>query len=191
MEIEKDLYEILGIKKDATEEQIKKAYRDKSMEFHPDKGGNPDDFKELKFAYDILKDKEKRYEYDRTGMADPDERKESATEILQTLFTDIIFGAGAEELLRADIIGYARQKVTENQVKLRADIPIGQRKLKILQKVKSKIKHNSESPNILENIVTKEIENTMFELKNIRTKMALNGEVINLLKDYEYDIESK
>lgn len=67
----KDYYEILDINKDANTEEVKKAYRKKAMQFHPDK--NPDNkeaeakFKEVAEAYDILSDDSKRANYDRFG----------------------------------------------------------------------------------------------------------------------------
>jgi len=69
----KDYYEILGIKKDATDEEIKKAYRRLALKYHPDR--NPGDkkaeekFKEINEAYAVLSDKNKRAEYDRFGAA--------------------------------------------------------------------------------------------------------------------------
>lgn len=63
----RDYYEILGLKKGATDKDIKKAYRKKAMEHHPDKGGDEKVFKEITEANEILSDKQKKATYDRYG----------------------------------------------------------------------------------------------------------------------------
>ena len=71
--MQKDLYEILGVKKNASEKEIKSAYRKLAKKYHPDT--NPGDkiaeqkFKEVTESYNILSDAEKRKQYDRFGMA--------------------------------------------------------------------------------------------------------------------------
>ena len=53
-------YKTLGVEKDASESEIKKAYKKLAIKHHPDKGGDPETFKELSHAYEILMDPEKR-----------------------------------------------------------------------------------------------------------------------------------
>lgn len=73
MPSKRDYYEVLGISRDASEEDIKKAYRRLALKHHPDR--NPGDktseelFKEINEAYEVLSDKEKRSRYDRYGHA--------------------------------------------------------------------------------------------------------------------------
>ncbi len=72
----RELYEVLGLKKEASTDEIKKAFRKKAMKYHPDK--NPGDktseekFKEVNEAYGILSDADKRDKYDRFGFAGVD-----------------------------------------------------------------------------------------------------------------------
>ncbi|RXI79634.1 molecular chaperone DnaJ [Levilactobacillus suantsaii] len=70
---QKDLYGVLGVAKDASQDEIKKAYRKLSKKYHPDLNKAPDaaeKFKEVQEAYDVLGDQQKRQNYDQYGSAD-------------------------------------------------------------------------------------------------------------------------
>ena len=74
----KDYYETLGVERDAGEAEIKKAYRQRAKELHPDR--NPSDrakaaeeFKQVSEAYEVLSDPQRRAQYDRYGHAGPDQ----------------------------------------------------------------------------------------------------------------------
>jgi molecular chaperone DnaJ len=68
-----DYYSVLGVSRDASDEEIKKAYRKLAMRYHPDRNGGSKEaeerFKEITEAYDVLRDPNKRAAYDRYGEA--------------------------------------------------------------------------------------------------------------------------
>jgi molecular chaperone DnaJ len=65
----KDYYEALGVGKNASPDEIKKAFRRLAVKHHPDRGGNEEEFKEVNEAYEVLKDTDKRKRYDQFGHA--------------------------------------------------------------------------------------------------------------------------
>ena len=97
-----DLYQDLGVRRDASKEEIKKAHRKLALKYHPDK--NPDDdvardkFKRIQEAYDVLSDEEKRAAYDRYG-ADFEKIRSSGYQPgaggFDGLDLDQVFGGGA------------------------------------------------------------------------------------------------
>jgi molecular chaperone DnaJ len=86
----RDYYEVLGLERDATQEQIKQAYRQLALKWHPDRNTAPeatDRFKEVAEAYAVLSDQTKRAQYDATGHAGVSERWST-----EDLFRDFEFG---------------------------------------------------------------------------------------------------
>jgi molecular chaperone DnaJ len=104
----RDFYEVLGVNRDASDEDIKKSYRKLAMKWHPDR--NPDNpkaeehFKEAKLAYEILSDAKKRAAYDQFGHAGVDASAMSGAgagagfsgfgDVFSDIFGEIFGGAG-------------------------------------------------------------------------------------------------
>jgi len=118
----RDFYEILGVAKNASDEEIKKAYRKLAMKHHPDR--NPDDkksedsFKEAKEAYEMLSDGDKRAAYDRYGHAGVDPNMGAAG------FGGANMGGFADAFgdIFGDIFGGGRQRGGGAQVYRGADL---------------------------------------------------------------------
>ena len=90
---ENDYYKILGVKKEATEAEIKKAYRKLALKWHPDKNPNnreeaEEKFKKINEAYSVLSDKDKRRQYDRGGDFSFDFGSFNANDIFKDFFGD-------------------------------------------------------------------------------------------------------
>jgi DnaJ family protein A protein 2 len=79
-------YKLLEVDKNASEPEIKKAYRKLAVKHHPDKGGDPEKFKEITRAYEVLSDSEKRSKYDRGGEDALDNDGGDASDIFESFF---------------------------------------------------------------------------------------------------------
>ena len=131
----RDYYEVLGVAKNATEDEIKKAYRKLAMKHHPDRNQGDDgkkaeeQFKEAKEAYEMLSDAQKRAAYDQYGHAgvDPNMRRPRPgaegfggfAEAFGDIFGDIFGGAGGgaggggQQVYRGSDLSYAMEITLE------------------------------------------------------------------------------
>lgn len=89
----KEFYEILGVPQEANGDDIKKAYRKKVIKAHPDKGGDPEEFKKLQAAYEVLSSPDKREIYDKYGIEGLKEGGGPGMDPFEGLFGGI-FGGG-------------------------------------------------------------------------------------------------
>ena len=132
MATKRDFYEVLGVPKNASEEDIKKAYRKLAMKYHPDR--NQGDaakeaevkFKEVKEAYEMLSDGQKRAAYDQYGHAgvDPNMRggpegfaggfADAFGDIFGDIFGQARRGAGGRQVYRGNDLSYAMEITLED-----------------------------------------------------------------------------
>ncbi|TFY76691.1 hypothetical protein EWM64_g7321 [Hericium alpestre] len=91
---ERKFYDLLDVPEDASDSDLKKAYRKKALRLHPDKGGDPELFKEVTHAYEILSDPQKRSIYDTRGEAGLSESGGMGGMDPQDLFSQLFGGGG-------------------------------------------------------------------------------------------------
>ena len=120
----KSYYDILGVPKGASEDEIKKAFKKKAMQYHPDRNENDpkaeEKFKDVNEAYAVLKDKDKRKQYDQFG-AEGFKKRYTQEDIFQgfdinEIFQGFGFGGGGG---RARVTGPRREQ--EHRIQRRSD----------------------------------------------------------------------
>ena len=121
MATKRDYYEVLGLSRDASAEDIKKAFRRLAFKYHPDR--NQDDgaeakFKELNEAFEVLSDPDKRTRYDQFGHVDTDS-------FFTRGFEGFDFGGFGDELLPAAGVGARFVVSQKHRVSLSFDVAQG------------------------------------------------------------------
>lgn len=92
---ETKLYDLLDLSHSASSDEIKKAFRKKSLKHHPDKGGDPEDYKKINGAYEILSDPEKRKLYDEAGEDGLRNSGQMSEDVLSKMFGNMFAGGGS------------------------------------------------------------------------------------------------
>lgn len=181
----KNLYDVLAVTKDATAEQIKKAYRKLAMKHHPDKGGDEKEFKDIAKAYGVLSDEDKRKRYDETGQVE--EERDPFNEILASFVSDLQDNVDS---LNADIIDIAKKKIKKEIKEINLARIQTENKIKYLNFFLKRIKKDTES-NVF-NLVTKsKIEQLKSKLEAITKSMDILKRMQDVFNgDIEYDFES-
>ncbi|VVB99965.1 Chaperone protein DnaJ [uncultured archaeon] len=135
MVTKKDYYEILGVARTASKDQIKDAYRTLAMKFHPDRNkdaGAEDKFKEISEAYAVLSDDQKRATYDQYGHQGFDQRYSQEDIFRNANFEDVFrdfgfsFGGGSpfEDLFASALFGASPRRRSGKGADLRYDLSI-------------------------------------------------------------------
>lgn len=119
-----NLYDALGVDKDAAPDAIKRAYRKAAKSAHPDAGGDPEAFALVCLAKDVLSDAERRAKYDRTGKYEdvgPDQTESSAMQIVMQSITFVLqqITIKGRRVETFDIVGDATKKIKGDMAQMR------------------------------------------------------------------------
>lgn len=177
----KDLYKILGVDKKSSKDEIKRQYRKKAMENHPDHGGDQEKFNELAISYKILISDEERERYD--NGENVFEKKDSNLEIIMPVILDVICRSANVKFY--NILVNTKQIIAERKYN-ECDIMIEQlknNKEKLIE-FNKRIKHDKE--NVIAQIVKTQEELIDKEIKKLERKKENYENALKFLDEYSY-----
>lgn len=188
---EKDLYNLLEIDKNASKEEIKKAYREKAKTHHPDNKGDPNKFIEIALAYSVLTDEKKRAYYDKTGKINvntKDEKSKAAYSRLCQLFL-IIIDKQDDQIFRVDVVGLLRKSIFNHMKKGKELLRNFEQKGKYLEKIKRRIKCKKNKVNIFDAMIEDKLKNCNFMISQGKFDLEVFAEMNLILNDFEFDYD--
>lgn len=189
-EDEMNLYEILGVPKDATRSEIKKAYYNKSKDQHPDKGGDAEEFKVLVRAYNILFDEEKRKRYDdgetvdNIGKTMKSEYEQSLDIVLQ-IFFQCIAQADPE---KQDVFKMMKDSMGHAIGQIKAKISAENQMIARIENVVKRIKTDNPE-NIFMMSANAQIAGHNHTIKALNEEMNRGIKALKLMEQYSYDFQ--
>jgi curved DNA-binding protein CbpA len=181
----KNLYDILGLSKNATFEEIKAKYKSLAQQHHPDKGGDPELFKEIKNAYEVLSDPVNRKKYDTTGHYESGTSlRDQALEQLSRLFFNLLPNINPD---LDDLILIMKNESRREKLNINNNINTCNGYIFRLKKIISKIKKkNDQGENLLKMFAENQLKNHENELQNFIRQIQVVDKVIEMLEDYQY-----
>lgn len=181
------LYTILDVENDASQEDIKKAYRKKAQAHHPDKeGGDEELFKEIQKAYEILSDANKRKHYDETGEESKDNLNNEVIESLIGIVLNVIQG---NDVKRNNILATAITLVNRQQDTHRSKRKQATLEHERLVEAARRITCVKGKENILKLAIESQANRIKLAMREIDKVLAIGEEILVVIADYSYETD--
>ena len=192
----KPLYAVLGLTDEATAEEIKRAYRSKAKECHPDKPENRDDpekakmWSAIKTAYDTLSDPDAKKVYDTTGEMKLDQADVVNAKALRSVVNHFMKAINEEsvDVDHFDLIEQAKVYAQEDMAKVEANIHEVTTRMERYRKVQARLKLKASAT---ENPLETALRNTIEEGEALLKEQELNTKIVKrqleILDRYDYD----
>jgi curved DNA-binding protein CbpA len=186
-----DLYETLGVGRDASVAEVRRAYRGKAKAAHPDAGGSAEAFAEIARAVAVLSDPGRRERYDRTGKIDEavDTLPARALQAIAGAFEGVLQEVqGAADLAAVDWVGAIRARLSGAQKRGQAEKAKAEAVLVRLERLVGRFK--AKGP---ENHLAAMVDNRVARQREHVTAIDANieplGLALEMLKAYRFDVE--
>ena len=183
-------YSTLGVPRNANEATIRRAFRKQARRAHPDGGGSDDAFNQLKNAYDILSDPERRCRYDQTGRTEeppPDPHEAKIIDVLSIGLDLALFKLASkpQEGRNINILQLTLLEIEEKRKEWTNQRGNYQQALAVSEQLKDRFEV-AEGPNLLEKVVSGRINICEKHIAALDDRIKLIDEAVNLLRTAKF-----
>lgn len=181
-----NLYDDLGVNEDATPEEIKKAYRDKAKEHHPDKeGGDADKMAVVNKAYAVLSDPDRRQKYDDTGETKEEAFASKFASFMGQILPQVI--SETKNVNHQNLVEAIRSKVMKNQVDFQRAIVDVEKQIHHFDNIKNRMSSKKDKTIMI--ILKENIKSRKRLIKGIENDIKFMKECAEVLNDYNYMVD--
>lgn len=182
--IVKTLYEILGVPVDATDAQIKRAFRKLVKKTHPDKpGGSAEKFTPIAHAYEVLSDPMRRERYDKTGYEN-DPKVADAAQKCAMVLSQIVLVIANQNLPDCNVIQSARDTLKIKIQNLTQTADNYRQQARTLRGMAENVQKRGQSDNIIASVLISHANGCESEISKIKEDVDTLEDVLQVLKDY-------
>lgn len=183
-----DPYAELGVPRDADDGAVKRAFRAKANEAHPDKGGSGEKFHAIRTAYDILTDPKRRERFDRTGATDkPLDPRQASTMAMAKMAVELV--SRVEDVAHNDLHAVMVSTIAANMALIRRRRADTERAIAKKENAMGRFKHAGAGENVIARILEASIAQSRQELARIDDELAIGTGILEVLAEYSYEFD--
>lgn len=189
---ERNPYEVLGVPRDCSPEDIRSAYRRLAAQLHPDQGGGRGEFEQVTWAKELLLDPKRRDQYDRLGTtrtAKEMEMKDKVLHMVNSIISSVLDADDDETT--TDVVGKIKSSLANAVPPLRENLRVAKRKLKraknVAKRMRRKAAKRGDEPDFLENILRQRVSLAERSVLAAEDAIQVHTEVIKFWDDYAYE----
>lgn len=184
-----NLYDILGVARDATADAIKRAYRKKAMENHPDRGGDAAEFAKVQQAHDVLMDEARRLQYDRSGSTAQHDTRSAAMSNLAVMFLNLV--QGSPNLDTSNLIHELTHSIMTADVQLDEQIRQVDRQIDKFEKAEKRLQFKGQGDNFMAQALRAAIGQHQQQIVSLQRSKESAKEMLAILEQYDYQTDAR
>jgi curved DNA-binding protein CbpA len=182
----KNLYDVLGVNKDADKDAIKKAHRNGVKKNHPDKGGDKELFQEIQLAYDVLSDEQRRNKYDETG--ETDKPRDLFAEMFASFIDSLVSHLETSKTDNINLIELGNNMLQQELEELTRKKHVVNRSLELLENALKRM-DSKKGSTLMQDITKSKIKTSTLHLTKLEEGIEFYTKAMEELQEFIYTFE--